>query len=186
MQITTSPSASAATAAAAKAWELSEKKNKNKNLRKKKLFDIAAKLRQCLFVCSASVWRMWCACVCRCVCECVCVQPVPRLPLSCALFWHQVDKTFHSQPKMRNHNPNKRDVKRVGGEEERVSIAGRSPCHAPSHSTVLSCVLSPHEACLIDASRVNLNSVVIKFWLAGGETGREGNVEVGQGAGSVL
>lgn len=25
------------------------------------------------------------------------------------LFWQQVDKTFHSQPKMRNHNANKRE-----------------------------------------------------------------------------
>lgn len=113
MQITTSPSASASTAAAANAWELCKKtKTKNKNLRKKKLFDIAAKLRQCLFVCSASVWLMWCVCVC------VCVRPLPRLSLSCALFWHQVDKTFHSQPKMRNHNANKRDVNRVRGRKK--------------------------------------------------------------------
>lgn len=121
MQITTSSSASASTAAAGKAWELCKKTKKQKiKIWKKNIFYIAAnvKLRQCLFVCSASVWLMWCVCVCMCMCMCACVRPLPRLPLSCALFWHQVDKTFHSQPKMRNHNVNKRDVNRVRGRKK--------------------------------------------------------------------
>lgn len=95
----------------------------------------------------------------------VCLQPTVRSPPNratpaikhSALFWQQVDKTFHSQPKMRNHNANKREgeeVRERGRGRERDPLAAAFQARARGRE---------RETCLIDASRVNLNSVVIKF-----------------------
>lgn len=93
----------------------------------------------------------------------VCLQPTVRSPPNratpaikhSALFWQQVDKTFHSQPKMRNHNANKRE-----GVGERERERERDPLAAAFQARARE---GERETCLIDASRVNINSVVIKF-----------------------